>query len=196
MSARYYQLRTPGTGSRPIGANYTQIGADGRLVASPSAGATIVSSISSKVLALWNGSINVAEPTGWTLQAFNDSAWAVAVLDTTDTVHPTPTGATWVSYSNAWVYDYAKWLLRIDFTLSPGAVSAVTLQYNVDDLLLGFWVNGTFITADSSGGLTLRTVTIPTTLLILGGANVIAAEIQNWNSGGGPTGFVSKLAVS
>lgn len=171
---------------------------DGTGVIPPDAPSTgLVTNLNSKVFSLWTGSGNGAPPSNWPGLSFDDSSWATAVAQPLDNVHPTPSGATWISYTDANVPPLSEWLARINFTLSGGLVHSLTIQYNVDDYLLGVWLNGIQVaSADATASYAIRTVAIPVSALVIGGQNVLGMGVQNSTTNTNPTGLVALLSIN
>jgi hypothetical protein len=159
----------------------------------------VASSTAAKAKTLWNGSSNDAPPAGWETTGYSDAAWSAAVA-----ASPPPgaiSGATaiWTAASPASATQAA--LVRQAFTLPAGSITGATLQFAVDDLSDGLWINGTFIAGTAVSAITtpytLVTVSVPIGLLVTGGANLIAAHGRNQNSGGtGNASVTYKLTVT
>ena len=153
-------------------------------------------SISNKVISLWNGATNDTPPSGWEDVGFDDSGWAAAVPQPDDAAsHPAPTGAAWITQNASPVVpQYYEWLLRQDFTLAVAAVTACTITWNIDDTLIGISVNGTnvagYVSTDAGE---IRSTTVDPVLLNPNGPNVIAVQIQN--VGADPTGSTGWAAT-
>ncbi len=154
----YFTIRVPGVGSAPVGAVYTQVGADGLLTTPTSAGTVLYSGTGAKAKSLWNGSNNDDPPSGWSDPSFNDSAWSAAVSATLDGGSPV-SGSTAIwssarpatvtgsgSHSTAYTFTgdgvgplHGYFELLIDgshanghWAVSPG--DTVTIQISIDDV--------------------------------------------------------------
>ncbi len=117
-------------------------------------------------------------PVGWQAVGFDDRTWGGAVGATVDGTHqPVPgSGAIWSSAA-ATVSDC---LFRHRFTV-PAPVVSASITVTGDDSLAGVWLNGTFIGSTTllMTGLETATFAVPTSLLILGGTNVLAVRGTN-----------------
>jgi hypothetical protein len=135
-------------------------------------------------------------PAGWTEPTFDDSAWSAPAAQTGAVFgDPPPTGSNWIThpaYNGNGLWNSYEWLLRREFTLPNGVVTSASLSYWADNFLIGIWLNNLFIDG-SPGASLLRTVSVPPSAFVVGGANVIAIRIQNEPF---PTGGINPTSVA
>lgn len=199
-SGGYFQIRAAGVGTSPGGASYVQIGTDGILRQIAVGDHVFASQHGAGNGKCWVVGIDGAEPAGWQQPTFNDTGWF-------DTVQVPNIAEPFAISAAEWV-DRAYPVMRAvgvvelyrsgtSFNLPTGRLSTATLEFGVDDFLLGIWINGTFVDGSAFNGnpLVSRTISIPPSLLRQGAANILAFKAQNTvlNTG---MGVVWKLTVA
>ena len=170
----FFPLRVPGVGNCPADADVQQIGLDPRLTEEPVTPATVVSSSSTKLLDLWNGSGNDDPPAGWYTLGFDDAGWSAATEYGDSTIIA---GAKNVGPA-AIVSGSQRWLARHHFTLSSGRRTTAVLADTAHTRILECYVNGYSLGAKTSVETEPRTIDVDPALL-RPGENVLAYLCTN-----------------
>ena len=216
-SGGYHVLRQAGVSTAPSGATYTQIGADGTL-AVPAISQTTIYSTSTYQQCLDLGQApdsywppiaqNLAYalsqvPAGWNLPGFNDIAWAATMAESGSAgFYQAVPSADFVMSTYAIVANNKTMAFRKTFSLPAGRITTATLFVNYDDVLLGLWINGTWICSNDQmpdqprnvlHPVPYGTFPVPPGILLPGASNVLAAIGY---SGAGNEGLAFSLAVS
>ena len=190
-SANYVQIRKPGVGTSPSGAVYTQLGADGRLVAAPatppSTPVTFYSDTTWKCYKLWSGASALAEPVGWEAFEFDDTSWPNA-LNVGGSISIGLAGCEqiWSVAEGTDPFLGAVTLFRKHFTLPAGTVTSFVIMFVGDSFIRRIGINGIYIGAQPYiywpgslvTGFVAPTISVPSSLLKTGD-NVITMYVQN-----------------
>ncbi len=189
----YFTIRVPGVGSAPVGAVYTQVGADGLLTTPTIVSTTIVGTTgNTKALSLWNGASNDAAPANWFDSSYDHSAWSAAATATYNTGSPyfqsLPPGTNPLWASSLPANANEDVLLYCTFTLPAGRLNSVSLTIGADAdgtsafglsaSADGFHCNSRFVSFSTPAGASMQqggtTVTLPADAFTPGATNVFA----------------------
>ena len=166
----------------------------------------VLSGIPCKALDLWNGATNNAPPTGWQINAFDDSSWPPALADSSpigSDGHHAVGSSEWLWNTLAPYADHGEVLFRQKFTLDAGTATSGILTTTANDYYHDFYVNGTLLFSESSGTDADAQETHAVSGLIADGFTENVVEIHAVNNNGshytgpGPGAGISwQLAVA
>lgn len=143
-------------------------------------------SSSIRCMTLWNGSTNIAPPSGWEGTSFNDSAspWTTPFHFSSGGSSGGTGGFLWTPGTGNGIplSNTERSLFRQTMTVpsSTGLNPNYRIRINQNDTRIGIWFNGILIAGSAGGGAGGETIfVIPTANINFGGFNVVAIEIAN-----------------
>lgn len=130
-------------------------------------------------------------PSGWMNPGFSPGAgWTTSVVNSNSGMPTAPSGASYVTKSNASQPTDERFLYLRTFVVAAGTPTSVTLEFAIDDYCEAAWLNGNSLAVNATQQGGSQAISVPSNYLIAGTTNVLAMQERNSSVGVPTTGWM------